>query len=98
MLVLLFDGSGQNSSDAEEQASQRSALKLCVCVCRGDKRERLPPSSRTLSSVSHLINVLLHKQQQVAEVTKGETHHLEIFQKDFQIKEHIHIYGHFLKQ
>lgn len=50
-----------------------------------------PSGPSVLEFFSYLLNMLLHKQQQVIEVTKGERRHLEIF----KIKEDIHIYSHF---
>lgn len=76
---ILFDGSWQNSRYGEKYASQGSALKLCVVEETNVGGCPQPSGPSTLEFFSYLLNMLLHKQQQVIEVSKGETCHLEIF-------------------
>lgn len=75
--VILLDGSRENSRYGEKYASQGSELKLCVEE-ETDVRECFQPSGHsTPKRFPYLLDVLLHKQQQVIEVIKNETGHLK---------------------
>lgn len=75
--VILFDGSRENRRYGEKYASQGSELKLRV-EKETDVRECFQPSGLlTLKFFPYLLDMLLHKQQQVIEVIKNETGHLK---------------------
>lgn len=75
--VIPFDGSRENGRYGEKYASQGPELKLCVEEETNVSECFQPSGLSTLKRFPHLLDMLLHKQQQVVEVIKNETAHLK---------------------
>lgn len=76
-MVILFDGSRENGRYGEKDASQGSELKLCVEEGTNVRECFQPSRLSTLKFFPYLLDMLLHKQQQVIEVIKNEPGHLK---------------------
>lgn len=75
--VILFDGSRENGRYGEEYASQGAELKLCVEEETNVRECGQPSGLSSPKRFPYLLDMLLHKQQQVIEVIKNETGHLK---------------------